>query len=90
MVSFPEGDSTPPAKNSIPHSVNGLHNPAPAKFSVIIPVYMKVTLPAEDELAAEVHAIAALRKLHGSTMEIGGGVSLNFQAVIAPVVAKPS
>ena len=64
MVSFPEGDSTPPAKKLIPHAGTGLHNPPPARFSVIVPVYMKVTLAALDEFAAEVHAIAALRHLY--------------------------
>lgn len=84
MVSYSEGDSSP-TPSQIP--LNGLHNPAPSSFSVMVPVYMTVTLAAPDALAAEVHAVEALRRLYGSNIDVGSGVVLGFKAIIAPVVS---
>ena len=76
---FPS-DPTPP---------NGHHHsPAPVLRShdVIVPVYLRVHVNAEDELHAEVAAVEMIRRI--GPIPIPGG-SAHVLSIISPIVNHP-
>lgn len=73
----------------------GLHNPhsAPAgsgvgvrEYEVIVPVFVRVKLRAEDELQAEVLALEAVNLLKQRPLEVVAGVLVQVRSFIAPIV----
>ncbi len=80
MVSRAEGDFSPtPSK-----STDSLPSAASRMFEVIVPVYLKVLIKADDELHAEVLAHEALRANNAPVAS--GPATIQFHAILGAVV----
>ena len=59
--------------------------PALTRHEIVVPVFLKVSLTSEDELAAEVHAIEAVRSMGiFSNPEAHGGLTVKVHSIISP------
>lgn len=81
MVSRSEDDSLSPGQTSsfLPPASQKIHE-------VIVPVFLKVSLLADDELHAECLALETLRR-HFQPQQ-AGGASVHFQSLLSPIVKK--
>ncbi len=77
MVSYSEGGSSAPAPSLL---ASGLKT-----FEVLVPVYLKVAVVAEDDLAAEMLALDAVRSLADRQLEVGSA-TVGFKTLISAVV----
>lgn len=79
MVSRSEDDfsSTPKPAGSLPKS-------APRLFEVIVPVFLKITIPADDELQAEVLALEAARTAP-APQQVGAAI-IRIHSLLHPIV----
>ena len=59
-------------------------------YEVIVPTFLKVAIHADDELAAEVYAVEAIRQLSGAVMSIHGGANITVCSILAPIVTQHS
>ena len=71
----------PPSVNGLPQA--GLPAAVPGTFTVNVPVFISVTLVAEDDLQAECLAVEAVRGLPSYHRE---GMTIRVAAVISPQV----
>jgi len=60
----------------------------PPVHDVIVPVYLRLRVSAEDDLAAEVAAVESIRRL--GAIAIPGGGSACVLSVISPIVNHPN
>lgn len=78
---------TPVSSSPIPSNGSALRETARKTHAVLVPVFLQVEVPADDELEAEVAAAAAVR----SISEIqAGDATVSFRSLIGPLVDRAS
>lgn len=77
---YPSDDTPNPPSPKNSHSTSKMHD-------VIVPCYLRIRIPAEDDLEAEVAAVHALRKLGPIQTPCGNTAVLH--SIISPIVNHP-
>lgn len=68
-----------------PKPSDSLPNPAPRTYEVMVPVFIKVSLIAQDPLQAEELAVTAARAM-ADQHNVVGEFTLHFHSIITPIV----
>ena len=77
------GDFSPNSQSPVPTPTST--TPALSRYEIVVPVFLKVSLTSEDELAAEVHAIEAVRSMGiFSNPDAHGGLTVKVHSIISP------